>query len=109
MGDPVGRLRAPQRVRVVVEQADGATCGLGVGDWFEVEGSLMRMPAGGRFCPNALAAVFPVLAMRQGELPADDWLARKPYVCCPLGSEQVVMRLDAHYDDPAGLTGNGAT
>jgi uncharacterized repeat protein (TIGR04076 family) len=39
--------------------------------------------------------VLPVLGMRQNSLPADDWLVRKPYLCCPDATENVVLRLEA--------------
>lgn len=82
------------RVRVVVERADAPQCPIAVGDAFEVEGSRLRLPAGKPFCGHAMAAVFPVLALVQGELPADDWLVRKPFICCPDAKENVVMRLE---------------
>ncbi len=39
--------------------------------------------------------MIPVLGMRQNALPADDWLARKPYLTCPDATENVVLRLEA--------------
>ncbi|WP_432488803.1 TIGR04076 family protein [Kineococcus sp. SYSU DK018] len=87
------RLPACSRVRVVVERADAPRCAIAVGDSFDVDGS--GLSTGGRaFCPFALAAVVPVLGMMQGELPADDWLVRKPLICCPDATENVVMRLE---------------
>ena len=82
------------KVRVVVDRADAPRCAIAVGDWFEVDGSRLSIPSGKPFCPYAMAAVFPVLARRQGDLPVDDWLARKPWICCPDPTENVVMRLD---------------
>lgn len=88
-----GRVPACPRVRVVVERADAPRCGTAVGDAFDVDGS--GLSTGGRpFCAFALAAVVPVLGMLQGELPADDWLVRKPLICCPDARENVVMRLE---------------
>jgi uncharacterized repeat protein (TIGR04076 family) len=86
-------LKGTPRVRVVVDRADAPKCAIAVGDWFEVDGSRLRTPRGKPFCPYAMSAVFPVLALRQGDLPADDWLARKPWICCPDATENVVMRL----------------
>lgn len=82
------------RLRVTVERADNPTCKIAVGDYFEVDGTAVSTP-NGPFCPYALAAVVPVLPLRQGDLPADDWLVRKPYICCPDARENVVMRIDA--------------
>lgn len=82
------------RLRVTVERADRPTCNVAVGDFFEVDGTLLRTPDGG-FCPYAIAAVIPVLPLVQGDLPADSWLIRKPYICCPDARENVVMRISA--------------
>ena len=89
---PAGVLPGSRRVRVIVDRADSPRCHIAVGDYFEVDGSRLSTP-NGPFCPYAMAAVFPVLALRQGDLPADDWLARKPWICCPDATENVVMRL----------------
>ncbi len=84
----------PPRVRVVVERADATRCGLAVGDCFEVEGSSLTLPTGKPFCAYAMNAVLPVLMSRMSDLPEDDWLERKPFICCPDPTEGVVMRLD---------------
>lgn len=84
-------------MRVVVERVDNPTCTIAVGDSFEVDGSRVRTPDGA-FCPYAMAAVIPVLSLRQGDLPADDWLIRKPYICCPDARENVVMRIIGESD-----------
>jgi uncharacterized repeat protein (TIGR04076 family) len=82
------------RVRIVVERADAARCGIQVGDRVDVDGP--GLSTGGKpFCPLALMGVLPVLGMRQNSLPADDWLVRKPYLCCPDATENVVLRLEA--------------
>jgi uncharacterized repeat protein (TIGR04076 family) len=82
------------RLRVVVDRAAAPECGLAVGDSVLIDGPLMS--TGGRpFCPLALAAVIPVLAARQYPIPADDWLARKPYLSCPNAVDQVVLRIEA--------------
>lgn len=86
-----------RRLRVVVERVDNPTCTIAVGDSFEVDGSRVRTPDGA-FCPYAMAAVIPVLSLRQGDLPADDWLIRKPYICCPDARENVVMRIIGESD-----------
>ena len=96
------------RVRVVVDRADDPRCSLAVGDCFEVDGSLLRTPGGKGFCPHAMAAVFPVLALRQSDLPADHWLIRKPWICCPDPTENVVMRLERIDDEPDEDAGAGS-
>lgn len=81
-------------IRVVVDRVDRPLCGIKVGDYFEVHDSALTIPSGKKFCPYAMAAVFPVLMRRQMDLPANDWLERKPWISCPDPVENVVMRLD---------------
>lgn len=83
------------RVRVTVIRVDKPRGAAKVGDWFEVDGSRLLLPPGQSFCPYALVAVFPTVVMRQGDLPADSWLVRKPYICGPDAEENLVMRVDA--------------
>jgi hypothetical protein len=54
----------------------------------------MMLPPGQSFNVYAMNAVFPVVALRAGELPDDDWLSRKPWICSPDPFENIVMRLD---------------
>lgn len=87
-------------VRATVVRVDVPRSGLAVGDWFEFRGSRLFLPQGKPLRPSVLAAVTPVVALRQGELPADHWLARKPFLCGPDAEENLVMRIDAvHGDD----------
>lgn len=87
-------LRPPHdHIRVVVDRADAPRCGIQVGDWFEVRATRLSTP-GKPFCANAIAAVVPVLGAAQGPMPVGDWLERKPWICCPDASENVVMRLE---------------
>lgn len=88
-----------ERVRVTVERVDVPKGAGRVGDSFEVHGSKLILPDGGTFCPYALAAVLPIVVMRQGDLPADSWLVRKPWICGPDAEENLVMRVDAIVDD----------
>ena len=82
-------------MRVTVTRVDRPRGSAKVGDTFEIEGSRLFLPPGQSFCPYALAAVFPIVIMRLGDLPADDWLVRKPYICGPDAAENLVMRVEA--------------
>ena len=82
------------RVRVVVERAWSPSCGLQVGDCFEVEGSRLSLPQGKPFCAYAMLATFGVLDARQADLPEGHWLERKPFICCPDAADGVVLRLE---------------
>lgn len=83
-------------LRVTVDRIEGrSVCGLQVGDYFELtNSSQLRLPAGKHFCIFALQAVLPLLAAKQRQLPAADWLERDSLVCCPDPDERVIMRID---------------
>lgn len=83
-------------IRVTVDSIGGrSVCGLEVGDYFEVtESSKLRMPPGKHFCIYALSAVLPLIAAKQRDLHANDWLERDTLVCCPDPEEQLVMRIE---------------
>jgi uncharacterized repeat protein (TIGR04076 family) len=83
-------------LRVTVERIEGRpTCGLEVGDYFEVtESSRVRIPEGRHFCLYALQAVIPLLPAKQRQLPESDWLERDSLVACPDPDERVIMRIE---------------
>ncbi len=83
-------------LRVVVERIEGRpVCGLEVGDYFELRGSSrLELPPGRHFCVYALAAVLPLLAAKQRQLPAGDWLEQETLVACPDPEERLVMRVE---------------
>jgi len=95
VAEPAAISPGSARVRVTVTRVDRPRGAAKVGDWFEVDGSRLILPPGQSFCPYALAAVFPIVVMRQGDLPADSWLVRKPYICGPDAEENLVMRVEA--------------
>ena len=83
-------------LRVTVERIEGrSVCGLQVGDYFEVtESNRVRIPPGTHFCLYALGAVLPLLAAKQRELAASDWMARDSLVACPDPDERLIMRIE---------------
>lgn len=83
-------------LRVTVERIEGrSVCGLQPGDYFELtESSRLRIPAGKHFCVYALAAVLPLLAAKQRELAAADWLERDSLIACPDPDERLIMRVE---------------
>lgn len=82
-------------LRVTVERIEGrSVCGLRVGDYFEVtESSRLRIPPGQHFCIYALSAVLPLLAAKQRQLDAHDWLETDSLVACPDPDERLIMRI----------------
>jgi uncharacterized repeat protein (TIGR04076 family) len=97
-GDPADP--APQvtlyDLRVTVERIEGrSVCGMRVGDWFELtESSHLRTCPGRFFCVYALGAVLPLLAAKQRELRAGDWLEHDSLVACPDPDERLIMRIE---------------
>jgi uncharacterized repeat protein (TIGR04076 family) len=82
-------------LRVTVEEIKGrSVCGLSVGDYFDLtDSSKLRLPPGRHFCVYALAAVLPLLAAKQRDLPVGDWLERDSLVACPDPEERLIMRI----------------
>src|SRR5512139_3320935 len=82
-------------LRVTVERIEGrSVCGLNVGDYFDVtESNRLRIPPGKHFCIYALGAVLPLLAAKQRQLAANDWLESDSLVACPDPDERLIMRI----------------
>lgn len=83
-------------LRVTVEAIEGrSVCGMAVGDYFELTHSnRLRIPEGKHFCMYALSAVLPLLAAKQRELDANDWLMTDSLVACPDPDERLIMRIE---------------
>jgi uncharacterized repeat protein (TIGR04076 family) len=82
-------------LRVTVERIEGrSVCGLSVGDYFDLtESSRLRIPPGKHFCIYALSSVLPLLAAKQRQLAAGDWLETDSLVACPDPDERLIMRI----------------
>lgn len=82
-------------LRVTVEKIEGrSVCGLHEGDYFDLtESNRLRIPDGKHFCIYALSAVLPLLAAKQRELAANDWLESDSLVACPDPDERLIMRI----------------
>lgn len=83
-------------LRVTVVAIEGrSVCGLQIGDYFELtESSRLRIPAEKHFCVYALSSVLPLLAAKQRQLAAGDWLERDSLVACPDPDERLIMRIE---------------
>jgi uncharacterized repeat protein (TIGR04076 family) len=72
-----------------------SVCSLSVGDYFELtESNKLRIPAGKHFCVYALSSVLPLLAAKQRQLAATDWLERDSLVACPDPDERLIMKIE---------------
>lgn len=79
----------------VVEIRGRSVCGLAVGDFFElINSSQLRIPSGKHFCVFALASVLPLLAAKQRQMAAADWLERDSLVACPDPEEGLIMKIE---------------
>jgi uncharacterized repeat protein (TIGR04076 family) len=83
-------------LRITVEKIEGrSVCSMAVGDYFELtESSKLRIPDGKHFCVYALSAVLPLLAAKQRQLAANDWLERDSLITCPDPEERLIMRIE---------------
>jgi uncharacterized repeat protein (TIGR04076 family) len=72
-------------LRVEVQAPEGANlyCGAKIGDYFEVRGEMLHLPAGQGISIFSLAAVLPLLAAKQRTSHANDWMSTDAEVACP--------------------------
>lgn len=82
-------------LRITVERIEGrSVCGLAVGDYFDLtESNRVRIPPDKHFCIYALSSVLPLLAAKQRQLAANDWLESDSLVACPDPDERLIMRI----------------
>lgn len=82
-------------LRITVERIEGrSVCGLSVGDYFDLtESNRVRIPPDKHFCIYALNSVLPLLAAKQRQLAANDWLESDSLVACPDPDERLIMRI----------------
>ncbi|HYN88456.1 MAG TPA: TIGR04076 family protein, partial [Ardenticatenaceae bacterium] len=71
-------------LRVVVESVgEGCTCGVQVGDSFELKSGKLFLPDGQFFCVYALQSTLPLLPAKQRPLQAADWMETDVRITCP--------------------------
>lgn len=68
-------------------------CNHHLGDFFEVSGEKLSIPAGKTFSLYAMAAVLPLLPAKQRVLDENDWMSRDELVMCPDPNCEAVMRI----------------
>jgi uncharacterized repeat protein (TIGR04076 family) len=71
------------RVEVVAPPGARIWCGAQPGDHFELRGEMLHLPPGQGFSIYSLAAVLPLLAAKQRETHANDWMTSDAEVACP--------------------------
>lgn len=70
------------RVEVVGEQ-EQMVCGHSVGDYLEISGENLTLPARQPFSMYALAAILPLLPAKQRMTDANDWMTTDAEIACP--------------------------
>jgi uncharacterized repeat protein (TIGR04076 family) len=70
------------RVEVIATERP-MVCGHRAGDWFELRGEQLSLPAGQSFSVYALAALLPILPAKQRPTHPNDWITTDTDVACP--------------------------
>jgi len=71
------------RVEVVGPPDRPIYCGARLGDYFEIEGEMLRLPPGQGFSLYSLAALLPLLPAKQRVTDPLDWMSTDAEVACP--------------------------
>jgi uncharacterized repeat protein (TIGR04076 family) len=78
---------------VKVKSGLESICNHHVGDYFEVSGENLSIPAGKTFSMYALAAVLPLLPAKQRVTDENDWMTTDDLVMCPDPNCEAVMKI----------------
>jgi uncharacterized repeat protein (TIGR04076 family) len=70
------------RVEVVAPVGARLYCGAKVGDYFELKGEMLYLPEGQGISIYSLASVLPLLAAKQRETHAHDWMTSDAEIAC---------------------------
>ncbi len=70
-----------------------SVCNHHLGDYFEVSGENLSIPAGQTFSIYALAAVLPLLPAKQRVTDENDWMSTDDLVMCPDPNCEAVMKI----------------
>jgi len=71
------------KVEVVAPPGGPIYCGAKPGDYFELKGEMLSMPAGQSFSIYSLASVLPFLAAKQRPTDRNDWMTSDAEIACP--------------------------
>lgn len=71
------------RVEVTAPEGGAIYCGAKVGDYFEMRGEMLHLPAGQGFSIYSLAALLPLLPAKQRPTHRNDWMTTDAEVACP--------------------------
>ncbi len=71
------------RVEVIGPPDQTIYCGARIGDFFELQGEMLMLPAGQGFSIYSLAALLPLLPAKQRVTHPNDWMTSDSEVACP--------------------------
>jgi uncharacterized repeat protein (TIGR04076 family) len=71
------------RVEVVGPPGQTLYCGARLGDYFELQGEMLKLPPGQGFSIYSLAALMPLLPAKQRITDPNDWMSSDAEVACP--------------------------
>jgi uncharacterized repeat protein (TIGR04076 family) len=71
------------RVEVVGPPDRTIYCGARLGDYFDLQGEMLRLPPGQGFSIYSLAALLPLLPAKQRPTDPRDWMTTDGEVACP--------------------------
>jgi uncharacterized repeat protein (TIGR04076 family) len=71
------------RVEVIGPPGQAIYCGARLGDYFELQGEMLKLPPGQGFSIYSLAALLPLLPAKQRITDPNDWMSSDAEVACP--------------------------
>src|ERR1700691_6814983 len=71
------------RIEVIGPPDQPIYCGARLGDYFELQGEMLRLPPGQGFSIYSLAALLPLLPAKQRISDPNDWMSTDAEIACP--------------------------
>ncbi|KAJ7592045.1 hypothetical protein C8J56DRAFT_520529 [Mycena floridula] len=71
------------RIEVICPENERILCGAKPGDYFTLEGEMLRLPADQGFSIYSLGSVLPLLAAKQRVTDPNDWMTTDSLIACP--------------------------
>ena len=81
--DPEGFELYDLRVEVIGPPDRTIYCSARLGDYFELQGEMLKLPPGQGFSIYSLAALLPLLPAKQRTTAPNDWMSTDAEVACP--------------------------
>jgi uncharacterized repeat protein (TIGR04076 family) len=71
------------RIEVIGPPDQAIYCGARLGDYFELQGEMLKLPPGQGFSIYSLAALLPLLPAKQRITDPNDWMSTDAEIACP--------------------------